>query len=387
MANATGVMKKIKAEVDSNPELITSRNSSKNKNSGSNEPKKFVKAIESRNFVAKTSKTEDKCKDEKLNTKQYKGKLEKHEENKPESTLSKSKRKKEHMVESNGSFVSRRTRAAKGLKLGTKLPVSSRELTKTTSKSIKDAVDSKSKPETIRRKNSRYTKGSNKKPKLESNVKVMSTICKSADTFHKSSKENDNSKRSNQNSINSPDELPKIASFEGAPADVENFTCKQSSGRKRGVLQSIPSSETNESCLDNKENLATSKVNVPKVKNLLTSTTREYIIEKSQKIEKVPKKNTTVQPKDMITRKSQKTPENTHEASSSSHRSQTKLSIGTVSRTGDRIKNKGQTKKLQLVNTISEKGDILKQRNLQGLKAEAIEQMLQEEDENDESYR
>merc|ERR1712020_353696 len=50
------------------------------------------------------------------------------------------------------------------------------------------------------------------------------------------------------------------------------------------------------------------------------------------------------------------------------------------------MENKGQTKTLQLVNTISEKGDILKQRNLQGLKAEAIEQMLQEEDENDESY-
>ena len=47
------------------------------------------------------------------------------------------------------------------------------------------------------------------------------------------------------------------------------------------------------------------------------------------------------------------------------------------------MESNGQTKKLQLVNTFSEKRDISKERNLQGLKAEAITQMLQEEDEND----
>ena len=89
----------------------------------------------------------------------------------------------------------------------------------------------------------------------------------------------------------------------------------------------------------------------------------------------------------MITRKSQKTPNNINATCSSSHSSQTKLSIGTVSSTRIKMENTRQTKKLQMVNTLSEKGDISKQRNVQCLKAEAITQMLQEEDQNDESYR
>ena len=387
MAKDMSVIQNTKDTISCNSALMNTRKYSRSKNSNSSEPKILAKAIESRNFVRKGREKEDKSKEQNVTTKKYNEKLEEDKGNKHYASLksvssySKTKGKSEPMIESNGSFISRRTRAAKGFKLDSKRPVSLRDLSKTTSKSIKDAIISEPGPATISRKNSRNMKGSNKNSKLVGNAKVNSTICKSSDTLHKTKE------KENQNSIHSLDVLTNIRPFGEQPVQHKNSVVRNPNVRKRGTFQSTPSSESDEKCLINKEVKTKSKVNVAKVKSIRTSTARQNMIQKSKNVEKEPQNNTKVEPKETRTSKSPKTPNNPHETCSSSHSSQKKLSIGTVSSVEVRMENKEPTKKLQMLNTLSEKGDIPKQRKVQSLKTEAIAQMLQEEDENDEYYR